>query len=973
MSEIHSLLLTDLVDSTKLSEAIGDERMATLWATHDRVARDLLPLWRGREIDKSDGMLLLFGAPTDAVGYALAYHRALAILDVPLKARAGLHVGPVVLRENNKSDVDLGAKRIEVEGIAKAMAARVMSLGLGGQTLLTSEAFEALGETSLLFRSHGHWLMKGISEPVELLEVGDANAPFTPPPDGPKAYRVVRQGDLWLPVQQIKHSLPAERDAFVGRHDVLLEMDRRLARGARLVSVLGTGGSGKSRLVTRFAWTRLGDYAGGAWFCDLSPARDVDGIVHAVSEGLDVTLGKEDPVVQLGNAIAGRRHCLVILDNFEQVSRYAEDTLGRWLSRASDACFIVTTREVLGLSGEETLALAPLAAPEAATLLLRRAEAAKWDFRPTAEDQAAIAPLVKLLDGLPLAIELAAARVRVMPLRTLLARMNERFKLLSSTGGRRERQATLRATFDWSWDLLSLSDKAALAQLSVFEGGFTLESAEAVLDQSFYDGASSPMDALQSLVDKSLAKPVTEGRFDLLVSIQEYASEQLRTQGRFHGSGPTALASAEARHCAYFAGLGGTGATAGACVEIDNLVVACRRAVVQGSADLAAGALEGAWAALALRGPFRAGVELASMVQGTPGLSPAPLARVDGILGRALSLSGQVVEAQTCLDRALAMSRKAMDRGCEGKVLIDLGGLHMNHGRAHSAQPLYEMALVAILEVGDTTLQCNALGGLGNVYQHLGRFDEARTHYEAAFTVARKSGNRRSEGSMLGNLGLLHVTQGRVDDGRANYEAALVVARALGDRQVEGNMLCNLGLLHYTQGRMPEAGAHLEAALVCARELGRPRLESVVLCNLGMVCDALRHLHEARIHYEAALTVARQLQDRLSEGQFLGYLGLNHARRAQFDAARNCLDNGEALLREVSDPVSLGLLFCSRAETEHLALAPDAARTALNEAESLAAEISVGPESELGLSLVRVRALFTNSSNECADFDQAVI
>src|SRR5262249_45979540 len=152
--------------------------------------------------------------------------------------------------------------------------------------------------------------------------------------------------------------------------------------------------------------------------------------------------------------------------------------------RACEARFLVTTREILGVAGEQTIALPPLPKGEAASLFVRRAESAKPNFRPTLEDDAAIAELARLLDGLPLAIELAAARVRVMSPQSLLARMSERFKVLASTGERRDRQATLRATFDWSWDLLSAADRAALAQLSVFEGGFTLESAEAVLDLS---------------------------------------------------------------------------------------------------------------------------------------------------------------------------------------------------------------------------------------------------------------------------------------------------------------------------------------------------------------------------------------------------------------------------------------------------------------------------------------------------------
>jgi len=188
---------------------------------------------------------------------------------------------------------------------------------------------------------------------------------------------------------------------------------------------------------------------------------------------------------------------------------------------------------------------------EGAALFAQRAQAANPDFHPNAEDHAAIAPLVALLDGLPLAIELAAARVRVMPPRMLLVRMSDRFRLLASKGGRIDRQTTLRAAFDWSWDLLTPPERAALAQLSVFEGGFSLEAAEGVLDLSDGDDAPWTVDVVQSLVDKSFVRPRGDDRFDLLVSVQVYAAEHLETEGHYAGSGPRALASAELRHVAW--------------------------------------------------------------------------------------------------------------------------------------------------------------------------------------------------------------------------------------------------------------------------------------------------------------------------------------------------------------------------------------------------------------------------------------
>jgi class 3 adenylate cyclase len=464
--------MTDIVDSTELSVRLGDARMSELWAEHDRVARSLLREWNGREIDRSDGFLLLFEATADAVAFVLRYHQALASLSVPLSSRAGLHVGLAGLRENSAEHIALGAKSLEVDGVAKSIAGRVMSLSAGGQTILTIEAIRALGPTQHRLQSHGHWRLKGVIDPIELFEVGDDTGPFSPPPDHPKCYRIVKQGDTWLPLREVRHGLPAERDEFVGRKEALLNLAARFDAGARLVSVLGTGGCGKTRLATRYAWTWLGNYPGGSWFCDLSQARGIDGIVAAVARGLNVPLGKDDPVLQLGNAIAGHGECLVILDNFEQVVRHAEGTLGQWLDRAGKARFLVTTREVLGIPGEHTVALPPLAAREAEALFMRRARAAKSGFNPPPDDRAAIEKTGRDAGSPAVGDRALCGTGPAHAPRQLLHRMGERFRLLSSSGGRQDRQATLRAALDWSWDLLTAAEKHALAQLSVFEGGF---------------------------------------------------------------------------------------------------------------------------------------------------------------------------------------------------------------------------------------------------------------------------------------------------------------------------------------------------------------------------------------------------------------------------------------------------------------------------------------------------------------------
>ncbi len=944
-----TFMFTDIEGSTALWEGDSDGMKIAL-ARHDALLRNAIES-SGGQIFKTtgDGVVAAFGEAPNALAACLAAQRALqarcansedqahagsaeARPPVSIRVRMGLHSGVAELRNGDYFGTSLNR------------AARIMSAAHGEQILLSSATAELLREhlsDGVGLRDMGEHRLKGLLNAERLLQIDapDLRSEFPPL------------------ASLTGHSLPVERDAFVGRRDALAELERRFDAGARLVSVLGLGGTGKTRLVTRFGWDALGDYAGGVWFCDLAQARSPDGIVHAVAHGLDVTLGKDDPVTQIGQAIAGRRRCLVILDNFEQVARHAEDTLGKWLDRAADARFIVTTREVLGLPGEEVLALAPLAASDATALFVRRAETAKPGFRPTVEDQSSIASLMKLLEGMPLAIELAAARVRVMPPRMLLQRMSERFKLLSSTGGRVDRQATLRAVFDWSWDLLSLPEKAALAQLSVFEGGFTLESVEAVLDLSAYDNAPWPVDALQSLVHKSLVRPVIDERFDLLVSVQEYAAEHLRTDSRYAGSGPAALRAAQARHGVYFAGLDELAAMADAGAEIDNLVVACRRAAARGDAAVATCALEGAWSALRSRGPFKAGADLVALVRAIPGLDAAARARAALVAARVVDALGKEVAAYAEFQESLTRAREVGDQHTECCALIGVSFRDRHAGRLELARAHGDAALVLARELGDDALQSDAHNNFGNLEVSLGRRREAAPHYEIALVLARAARDTHRECAVLGNIANLSNKLGDTAGSRSYGEASLAAARKAGNRRVESNTLCNLGLLHLLHGRFDEARDNLETALAVARDLGHAHLECIVLCNLGIIYDSLVQFEEAHNHYDTALAVARELGDLLGEGQVLGYLGLLHARQSNFDESRRCLTRSEELLRKVADRESLGIMLCNRAHSEHLAGAAQAAKAVLAEADIIAAEIGAGPGSEFGIGLARVRTL----------------
>ena len=940
-----TFLFTDIEGSTAFWDHYP-ERMRVALARHDRLLRRAIGSYDGYIVKTTgDGLYAAFANARNAIGASLAAQRSLQNpgtdpghsteapgAELPLTIRIGIHTGAAECRDG------------DYFGSVVNRTARIMSIAHGGQILLSAGTAELVSEglpEGVTLRDLGEHRLKGLLSPERILQV---MAPGL-------------RADFPPLASLTGHNLPADRDEFIGRGESLAELQRRLDGSARLISVVGLGGTGKTRLVIQFGRGGLRNFPGGVWFCDLSEARNVEGVLRSVAQALDVPLGTADPVVQLGQSIAGRGRCLVILDNFEQVARHAEETLGRWLDLVAEARFLVTTREVLGLRGEEVLPLGPMTPSDAAHLFVRRAQAAKPGFQPSNEDQSSIEPLVRLLDGLPLAIELAAARVRVMPPKTLVARVSERFKLLASTGGRLDRQATLRTVFDWSWELLSVPEKAALAQLSVFAGGFSLESAEAVLDLSAYDDAPWAVDVLQSLVQKSLVRQMSNDRFDLLVSVQEYGAEQLRTPQRYPGSGPASLTAAEVRHGMHFSAFDEAAATAEGCIELDNLVIACRRALAHGDSDTAVRTLEAAWAALALRGPFGVGVELASAVRAMDGIGRPVAPRVDYVAGRALQLSGKAGEARVLLERSRSEARDLRDSTCECRALIALAFLDLHEGNLETARANAHAALSIASELRDWNLQSEAHNLSGNLESVSGQRNEAKAHYEAALLSARQARNRRREGAVLGNLATEFVEMGVMDQARAHNEAALTVARELGDRRLEGNTLCNLGLLHQLQGRSDEALDPLEAAVTVARDMGNALLESIALCNLGIVYESLTRFEEARTHFEAALVITRATADRRGEGQVLSYLGLLHARRGSFDDARRCLDASESLLQAVGDQMSLGILHCSRAEAAHLEGASDAASAALREANRIAADIAAGPESELGLALARVRQL----------------
>ena len=971
MSE-YTLLLTDLVDSTALVERLGDARAAELWTDHDRRARQLLAQHDGLEIDRSDGFFLLFNRAEDAVRFASAYHRLVG--ELGLAARVGVHVGPVTLRRNLPDEVVRGAKPIEVEGLAKPLAARIMALSGGGRTLLSADAAAALDAAALegqVLHRHGHYRVKGIEEPVEIAELTPPSAACTPPVDGDKAYRVVRVGELWRPVREVPHNLVPERDAFVGRQADLRRLAEQLESGTRLLTLLGPGGTGKTRLVRRYAMAWLGEWPGGVYFCDLSEARDLQGIHLAVALALGVPLSQGDAGAQLGHAIAGRGRCLVILDNFEQVQALAQASVGQWLDRAAQASFVVTSRERLHLAGEVVAALDPLAlADDAIALFAARARAQQRDFAIDADNRGAVAEIVRLLDGLPLAIELAAARVRVLSPAQIVERLRDRFQLLAGGDATTARQTTLRATIDWSWDLLSAPEQAALAQSSVFDGGFTLEAAEAVVDLSGRPDAPPVIDVLQALVDKSMLLawlPKGDGRlaevppyFGFHFSILEYASHRLRAGG--------AAAAAQSRHGRHFARLGSEAGIDALLVhggqrrrqllalELDNLVSGCRRALSAPDPPTAAACFLGAWAVLATQGPFELVVALGRDVAALADLEPRQRVRVLLALSAAARELGDAGTFEEAIEQALAIAQAARDRKAEGLTLGRMAVDLHDRGAMDDAERLYRDA-AARLDLPDGAAdRATVLSNLAGLHFERGRIDAAEAAFGAALELQREVGNRYAEGILLGNLGALLFDTGRVEPARRAYTDALAIHREGRALLQEAITLGNLGNLVRYEGKLAEAEAINGLALDILRRIGSRFNEGVVIGQIGDIHQALGRLESADEHYRLALRIHREVGNRRFEGGVLGSLGVLQAAQGRADDALRSLLDGERLLREVDDPLALAKLLCQKSRVVLAAGDSDTAGRSLGEAESIARSLGAAPGSELGTEIEAVRA-----------------
>ncbi len=833
MSEFRALLLTDVVDSTKLAEQLGDAAMAVAWEAHDRVARALLPTWRGREIDKTDGMLLMFEAAADAVSYALAYHRGLAELPVALKARAGLHVGPVILRENSAEDVARGAKPLEVDGLAKPTAARVMSLAQGGQTLLTSEAREALGMTSLKVQSHGHWMIKGVADPLELFEAGEPEARLVAPSDSDKVFRVVRAGDWWMPVKEIPNNLPQQGTSFVGRERELEEV-KALMSSVRLLTLLGMGGLGKTRLSLQAAAEVIHRYPDGVWFLDLAPIRDPALVVRAAAQAMGVREEPDRPLIQTLCTHLKSRRALLILDNCEHLIKPSADLAHAIVRETPYVGMIASSRQVLHIPGEQAYPILPLPVPKrgdgveamlqssAVRLFVDRAQAHKPAFALNEREAPAVADLVARLEGIPLALELAAARVRSLSVADINTRLKDRYKIL--TGGARvlqERQQTLRALVDWSYELLTEAEQTLLARLGVFVGGFDMAAAEQVCGDDPLT-SDDVLDLLVSLVEKSLVmlEERDEGtRYRMLETIRDYAREKLEQSGD--------LAATATRHCEHYfvmaksarEGLNGSEQADWIWrleTEHDNVRAAMALALAGGTdpfiAVKFAVAMQGFWI---LRGYSTEGRGLVRAALALPSIQASDVAQAWALyVGAALAESqSDFTEARRMLETCLELRRLQGNPVDVAATLSTLSLARLQSGDAEGAAVGEREALQIFRQLGDRVGEAIGLLHLGQIGVYLGDDAQARMHLEQCLAIAREIKYQEVEGECELVLGETAFELGDWAQACLRFKRSLTVCREAGDKRGEANALWWLGRADIQGGDYASARSRLADAL----------------------------------------------------------------------------------------------------------------------------------------------------------------
>lgn len=680
-----------------------------------------------------------------------------------------------------------------------------------------------------------------------------------------------------------RSNLPEPLTSFVGREREIAELRKALA-GNRLLTLTGTGGVGKTRLAIRVAAAVLDEYDDGVWLVELAAFRDPDLVPQAVVTAFGL---KEQPGRSLTQTLVEYlqpRHVLLVLDNAEHLLAACAPLIDTVLQRCPKVTVLVTSRERLGVPGELTYRVPSLSVPdphrdataqslrdyESVRLFSERVQLHRPHFAVTDQNAPALANLCRRLDGIALAIELAAARVRSMSVEEVNRRLDHRFGLL--TGGSRtlpQRQQTLRAAIDWSYDLLSDAEKALFCATSVFAGGWTLDAAERVCAGGNV-ATDEVLDLLASLVDKSLVvaeERVAGTRYRLLETVHQYAATQLRELGgEAHG---------QRRHLALFLALAEgaepqlTGKDQQAWLEQletehGNLRAALARSTASaGDAEAGlrlASALSRFWL---VRGFLAEGRGwLSRLLAAVHDAEPATRAKALSWAGVLAWKQGDYPAAQSSYEHCLAIRRELGDRRGVGAVLSNQGLLAYEQGDYPAARRLHEQSLAIDRELGDRWGIAVSLVHLGSLAMMQGDYRSARAMCEESLAIFRELGDRGHIANALRSLGSLCSREGDHPAARELYEESLAICRELGDRSGLARALLGLGVTARHLGDFQAAAELVAASLSIYRELGDREGTAVSLNDLGQVAAARGDHPTARALHEESLAIHRELGDR---------------------------------------------------------------------------------------------------------------
>lgn len=757
------------------------------------------------------------------------------------------------------------------------------------------------------------------------------------------------------------HNLPASRDRFVGRTQDL-DAITHLLRNGRLVTITGPGGVGKTRAALELGAASVSQWPGGVWFVDLSSANSAADILAAVADALGIELQKK-PDAQVAAALAQCGEALLILDNLEQIISASQALVRSWRDAAPKLKILSTSREPLWLRGEATYPLEPLERQEAAALFAARAQGVRPGFS-LETSAASVGRLVEALDGLPLAIELAAARLRALTLERLLTRLPERFRLLRSRSpDLPERQRTLWAALAWSWELLSPVERSVLAQASIFAGSFAPDAAEAVL---IAEGDELAEDVLADLVDKSLLisrehDATGAPTLRMLESVRAFAATYLDA---------AALEALQTRHAAFYARFSDTASWAERLAARDNLRAAAQRDTVP--APLRARCAIGVAVVAERQGPYAEGIALIRSVP-RDGLSDVLRAQLSCLCASLLRRLGVFDEAEASLreaddalrdhapptplhaqllwhfakmrrissnnDAAIELLNESLDlarrHGWTLEVCLalkELGTLALDQGRADESLRLLLESVAQAQTLGDPYLEANQRMSLGSTLWYLGRAEEAQANYTAAHQTAVRIGAHSLAAVSDGNLGLHLARTGKVKQAQAHYRRAMAEMERLGNRNGAGLWAANLGVLCYHQGDIIEALEYYSRTVVIARQQGDLLNEGLSLCNKGVAFDALGQYDAARQHYAEALACVRRAGDPRMEALIHANRALLAVRTGALAQARDTIASAIALVNIRQQPLVFGLISACAAFVYARAGALDDARRAIADA-----------------------------------------